>query len=285
MLTRFEQFLFIMLAVLAIGATYSGFRDMWLIVNRGEGQLYLDNLPQRAWKALRIYLGQETTLKTRRISSLFHIGIVWGFTYYFLVNGLDTFRGFIPGFLEWLENFGVIYSLYRLVGDILSIAVLVGVTYFLLRRFVLPNKAELTYHDNILLHPKVKAGAIQTDSLVVGLFILLHVGARFLGESVYVAHPGADFFMPFATLVSPIWGGMSADTLTAMEHVFVFSWFPSITWRTQRYENANGPRSFDHGCGSGCGKSKDYSRKGSEVTGCHVRNTAAERRCKSKPTS
>lgn len=220
MLTPFEQFLFIMLAVLAIGATYSGFREMYLIVNRGEGQLYLDNLPQRAWKALRIYLGQETTLKTRRVSSLFHLGIVWGFTYYFLVNGLDTFRGFIPGFLEWLENFGVVYDLYRLVGDLLSIAVLVGVTYFLLRRFVLPNKVELDYHDNILLHPKVKAGAIKTDSLVVGLFILLHVGARFLGESVYVAHHGSDLFMPFATLVSPIWGGMSADTLTAMEHLF-----------------------------------------------------------------
>ncbi len=220
MLTPFEQFLFIMLAVLAIGATYSGFRDIYLIVNRGEGQLYLDHLPQRLWKALTVYLTQQTTLKTRRVTSLFHIGVVWGFTYYFLVNGLDTFRGFIPDFPKWLENFGIIYSIYRLLGDVLSIAVLVGVVYFLLRRFVLPNKVELTYHDNVLLHPKVKAGAIKTDSLVVGLFILLHVGARFLGETVFVAHNGPDIFMPFATLLSPIWGGMSADSLTAMEHVF-----------------------------------------------------------------
>jgi len=220
MLTPFEQFLFIMLAVLAVGATYSGFREMYLIINRGEGQLYLDHLPQRLWKALTVYLTQQTTLKTRRVSSLFHLGIVWGFTYYFLVNGLDTFKGFIPNFLEWLQNFGIIYDLYRLIGDVLSIAVLVGVVYFLLRRFVLPNKKELEYHDNVLLYPKVKEGAIKTDSLVVGIFILIHVGSRFLGESVYVAHHGADIFMPFATLVSPIWGGMNADTLTAMEHVF-----------------------------------------------------------------
>ncbi len=220
MLTPFEQFLFIMLAVLAVGATYSGFHDMYLIINRGEGQLYLDYLPQRLWKALTVYLTQQTTLKTRRVSSLFHLGIVWGFTYYFLVNGLDTFKGFIPNFLEWLQNFGIIYDLYRLIGDVLSIAVLVGVVYFILRRFVLPNKKELEYHDNILLYPKVKAGAIATDSLVVGVFILLHVGSRFLGESVFVAHHGADIFMPFATLLSPIWGGMNGDTLTAMEHVF-----------------------------------------------------------------
>src|SRR6185369_9285961 len=146
MLTPFEQFLFIMLAVLAVGATYGGFHDMYLIINRGEGQLYLDHLPQRLWKALTVYLTQQTTLKTRRVSSLFHLGIVWGFTYYFLVNGLDTFKGFIPNFLEWLQNFGILYDLYRLIGDVLSIAVLVGVVYFILRRFVLPNKTDLEYN-------------------------------------------------------------------------------------------------------------------------------------------
>ncbi|MBL8116695.1 MAG: 4Fe-4S dicluster domain-containing protein [Anaerolineae bacterium] len=220
MLTPVEQFLFILLALLAVGATYNGFREMYLIINRGEGKLYLDRLPQRAFKALRVYLTQNTTLKTRRISSLFHLGIVWGFTYYFLVNVVDGLKGFIPGFLDWLENLGVVYSLYRLIGDVLSIVVLIGVAYFLLRRFVLPNKKELEYHDNVLLHPKVKAGGIKVDSLVVGVFILLHIGARFLGESVYVAEHGADVFMPFATLVSPIWSGLSGDGLRVMEHVF-----------------------------------------------------------------
>ena len=150
MLTPVEQFLFILLALLAVGATYNGFREMYLIINRGEGKLYLDRLPQRAFKALRVYLTQNTTLKTRRISSLFHLGIVWGFTYYFLVNVADGLKGFIPGFLDWLENLGVVYSLYRLIGDVLSIVVLIGVAYFLLRRFVLPNKKELEYHDNVL---------------------------------------------------------------------------------------------------------------------------------------
>src|SRR5262245_34553797 len=220
MLTPFEQMAFINLAVLAAGATYAGVQEMVRIINRGEGQLYLDHLPRRIFNALRVYLAQPTTLKTRRTTSLFHLGVVWGFTFYFLVNVLDGLKGYIPNFLDWLENFGLIYDLYRLIGDILSVAVLVGVVYFILRRFVLPNKTELQYHDNVLLHPKIKEGAIVRDSLIVAVFILIHVGGRFLGESVRVAATGADLWMPFATLVSPIWNGLSAEGLVLMEHVF-----------------------------------------------------------------
>lgn len=220
MLTPVEQFLFLLLAIFALGATYAGFREMYLIINRGSGALYLDRLPARLWKALRVYMTQETTLKTRRISSLFHLGIVWGFTYYFLVNALDVLRGYFPTFEETARDTGLLYDLFRLLADVLSIAVLVGVVYFLLRRFVLPKKVELEYHDNVLLDPKVKAGAIKTDSLIVGGFILLHVGARFLGESVHIAATAPDAFSPFATLLSPIWVGLNEGSLRLLEHLF-----------------------------------------------------------------
>ncbi len=72
----------------------------------------------------------------------------------------------------------------------------------------------------MLLHPKVKNGGVKVDSVIVGGFILLHIGARFLGESVYVAANGADLFSPFATLVSPIWGGATEDGLKVLEHIF-----------------------------------------------------------------
>jgi Fe-S oxidoreductase len=219
MLTPVEQMLFILLALFAIGATYSGFMEMYAVINRGTGTLHLDDLPRRLWQALRAYLGQQTTLKTRRVSSLIHLGIVWGFTFYFLVNALDVLRGFIPGFLESLSNLGIIYGLYRLLADVLSVVVLFGVAYFLLRRFVLPNRTELHFRENVLLHPDVKAGGIRRDSLIVGVFILLHVGARFLGETAYVATHGADLFMPFATIVSGIWGGWPPDALRIVEHL------------------------------------------------------------------
>ena len=220
MLTGVEQTLFIVLALFALGATYHGFREVYLIVSRGQGQLYLDNLPQRAWTAVRVYMTQETTLKTRPITSLFHLGVVWGFTFYFLVNGLDLLLGFFHSFEQTLIDFGVIYDAYRLTADVLSIVVLVGVVYFILRRLVLPNKADLDYHDNVLLHPKVKAGGIFTDSMIVAVFILIHVGARFLGEAVFVQQHGTDWWMPFATAVSPVFAGMSDQGLEIFRHLF-----------------------------------------------------------------
>lgn len=219
MLTSVEKMVFVLLALFAIGSTYSGLREMFAIINRGQKELYFENLPARLWKALMVYVTQVTTLKTRRTTSLFHLGVVWGFTYYFLVNVVDGIEGFIR---DWrlFGGEGLFSDLYKVIGDVLTIAVLVGVVYFILRRFVLPNKKELTYHDNVLLHPKVKAGAVTQDSMIVAGFILLHVGARFLGQSVQVAAEGADLARPFATLVSPIWGGMGDDSLRLLEHLF-----------------------------------------------------------------
>ncbi len=220
MLTPVEQMIFIFLALFAVGATYAGFKEMADIINRGTSELYLDRLPARLWTALRVYITQQPTLKTRRLTSLIHLGVVWGFTFYFLVNGAEVLEGFLPDYV-FLGEAGIVYDLYRLAGDVLSVIVLAGVVYFILRRFVLPNKIELQYHDNILLHPKVKAGAISADSLLVAGFILLHVGARFLGQSIQVAETGAlDPFRPFASIVSGMWGGTGEDSLLLLEHLF-----------------------------------------------------------------
>ncbi len=220
MLTSAEKVIFLILALLSVGAAYQGFREMWLIINRGEGKLHLDKLPARAWHALTIYLGQATTLKTRRITSLLHLGVVWGFTFYFLVNFLDLLIGYIDTFEETLHDMAGLYDLYRLTADVLSVVVIVGVAYFIIRRFYLPNKTDLDFHDNVLLHPKVKAGRVDADSLIVAIFILIHVGARFLGEAVLVAEAGqADLWMPFASVVAPLFSGLGADGLEVMRHL------------------------------------------------------------------
>ncbi|MCB0187030.1 MAG: 4Fe-4S dicluster domain-containing protein, partial [Caldilineaceae bacterium] len=224
MLTPVEQMLFIVLALLSVGAAYQGFNEMWLIINRGEGKLHLDKLFQRAWNALMIYITQRTTLKTRRLTSLFHVGVVWGFTFYFLVNFFDVLLGFFPDFEQTLHDTGALYELYRLAADVLSVVVLVGMMYFIIRRYYLPNRKELRFHENVLLHPKVKAGAVHRDSLIVAVFILFHVGSRFLGEAVHISQVGeADLWMPFASVVSVIFNGMNADGLELMRHLLF--WF------------------------------------------------------------
>ena len=212
--------LFIMLALLALGASYAGFLEMYHIIQRGQGQLQLKNFFRRAWNALAIYLSQRTTFKTRRLTGLLHWGVVLGFTWYFLVNGLDLLIGFLPGFEHSLLNLGAVYDAYRLLADLLSLAVLVGAVYFILRRLYLPNRKALQFNDHIRLHPKVRQGAITRDSMIVAVFILLHVGARFLGESVVAAQQGADAFMPFATAAAAMWSGLNADALEVMRHLW-----------------------------------------------------------------
>jgi Fe-S oxidoreductase len=224
MLTPIEKVAFIFLSLFAIGAAYHGFREMYAVINRGQGDLHTENFFQRAWKALRIYITQETTLQTRRWTSLIHWGIVIGFTFYFLVNAVDLAIGFIPTLEDTLSNLtgfnAALYAGYRLLADVLSVIVLVGVVYFILRRTVLPNKDQLTYHDNVLLHPKVKKGAQFDDSMIVAFFILLHVGARFLGEIVIVAQYGlADPYSPFASLAAPMFYGFSEPGLDLMRHL------------------------------------------------------------------
>ena len=220
MLTDVEKLLFVLLAAFSIGAAYSGFAEMAGIIQRGRGQLQLDGLWRRMLRALVIYLFQRTTLRTRRATGLFHWGIVLGFTYYFLVNVVDLAIGFAPDFELTLSGWGAWFDLFRLLGDVLSIVVLLGICYFIARRFYLPSRRALHFNDNILLHPSVRDGAINRDSLIVAAFILLHVGARFLGESITVAQHGHDPFMPFASAVAPLWQYLNVDSLLALRHLW-----------------------------------------------------------------
>lgn len=220
MLTDVEKMLFVLLALLAFGASYTGFLEMYQIIHRGQGQLRSRNFLRRAWNALTIYLSQRTTFKTRRLTSLFHWGVVLGFSWYFLVNLLDLLLGFLPNFEHSLLSLGGVYDVYRLLTDCLSLVVLVGVIYFILRRLYLPNRQALQFNEHILLHPQVRQGAVRRDSMIVAVFILLHVGARFLGESVAVAQQGADAFMPFATAAAGIWAGLHVDALEVMRHLW-----------------------------------------------------------------
>lgn len=221
MLTIIEKILFIGLVIGSLTLAYRGFRQMYKIVMRGEDDFKLDNLLKRVNKAHNAYLLQTTTLKTRPLTSILHLGVVWGFTLYFLVNFGDILEGMFPDF-KFLGT-GAIGGVYDLVSDLLTMAVLVGVVYFLVRRFVVKDK-HLTFHDNVTLHPKVKAGGIQRDSLIVGVFILIHVGSRFLGETVQmqaaIQAGGYVPAQPFAYLFSGLWGWANADTLTVLEHIF-----------------------------------------------------------------
>ena len=219
MLTFIEKILFAIAVLASLYMTYVTFGKMVKIVLRGQGRLNFDQLPKRMMTGLLALISQGRIIRHRKASSLFHYFVAWGFLYYFLVNALDVLEGYIPGF----HLPGAIGDLYRLLADLLSVAVLIGMTYFLIRRFVAKDQA-LTFRDNIKLHPNVPKG-IPKDSLIVCGFILAHVGFRFLGASFLVALNGGDIWQPFANLVALIWGGLSPAAVTAGWHI---SWWIAL---------------------------------------------------------
>ncbi len=141
--------------------------------------------------------------RSRPLSSLFHGLVGWGFAFYLVVNVGDILQGFIPGFV--FLGHGWLGDAYRLMADVLSVGVLLGMLILMLRRFVL-RPISLQIRDSTRLHPKARR-SIRRDSAIVGFFILLHVGFRFLGESFHLAAVGADAWQPFASTVALAWDG------------------------------------------------------------------------------
>lgn len=224
MLTATEKLLFALLVAISLMATYNTFGQMFRVVQRGQGQLYFDNFFQRLWAGFIALMGQGRIIRHRRISSIFHYGVAWGFIFYFLVNAVDVMEGLIPGFHFLPGN--LVGNLFRLLADVFSMTVLVGVAYFLLRRFAAQDPV-LAIRENVTLMPRVRAGGVWQDSLVVGLFILLHVGFRLFGAAALIAQQGgSDPWQPFGTLFANLFFANSGDFgLTVAWHV---GWWVAI---------------------------------------------------------
>ncbi len=148
--------------------------------------------------------------------------LAWGFTFYFLVNAGEVIQGYFP--IVFLGS-GPIGDVYRFLADVFSVAVLVGIIYFLIRRFITKDAA-LTYRKDVKLMPRVARGGVRLDSLIVGLFILVHVGSHFLGESFDLAHDANGVWswqpgQPFGSLVSALlWTGLNPTAIAVGQHVF-----------------------------------------------------------------
>lgn len=215
MLTPTEKLLFGLLVAISLTATYNTFGQMARIVLRGQGKLNFDNLFKRIMDGLVALISQGRIIRHRKLSSFFHYGVAWGFIFYFLVNAVDVMEGLIPGFHFLPDN--LVGNLFRLSADVFSFTVLIGVIYFLIRRFAAKDPV-LSIRDNVLLHPNVRQGGVGKDSLVVGLFILLHVGFRLLGASALIAQHGRDPWQPFGSLMA---GAFFANT---SEFGLTFAW-------------------------------------------------------------
>ncbi|MCH8927095.1 MAG: (Fe-S)-binding protein [Candidatus Marinimicrobia bacterium] len=217
MLTQTEQIAFILLTVVSIAFAWRGFSRLFKIVKSGADTDRSDGLSVRFIKALFEVGIQKPVFKARRWVSVFHSFIFFGFSFYLLVNVNDILEAYVDG---WhLIGAGTLAGVFNLFADIFSIFVIVGMNFFLYRRFVTKPK-ELGYNDNVMLHPGVDSGGIKRDSLLVGVFILLHVGSRWLGTVFHIAELGhGDPWLPIANLFAPLFSFMSHESLEIAIHI------------------------------------------------------------------
>lgn len=224
MLTLPEKIFFLIAILSAFYA--AAFISLRIIrtIRRGHGEIDWRILPGRLIKVLAKTISFQPVFRFRIIPSLFHAFIGWAFIFYLLVDFIDILEGLIKGF-DFLgtSDFG---NYYRLAADILSVAALIGMLALIARRFLI-KPDNLSTRQDILLSDKARAG-IKRDSAIVGGFILLHVGSRFLGQSIEIALKGPDPWQPFANQIALIWTGASDNLLTFCLHIFFWLALGSI---------------------------------------------------------
>lgn len=226
MLTTIEKIIFILLALTSAGFTVHGFKTIIDSVRKGRPAPELKNVPVSLLKAGITVLFQQTIFKARRVLSAIHLGLFFGLITYAFVNLMDVLEGFIPGFdlvyggKHLAGAPAGLINAFNFIADVMSGFLLISITVFLVRRFIAKDK-RLEYRDNILLNPKVKAGGQKTDSLIVGVFVIMHVSARLLGQTFRLSD-GADPFMPIASLLNSLFGASQVGV-----HV---AWWVSLGW-------------------------------------------------------
>ena len=216
MLTDIEKIIFILFAIIAIGISYTTFNKMFKVIGVGSQQIDWKRALLNFPKGIEVFISQRTLFKTRPIIGFIHALVAWGFTLYLVVNIVDVLYGFIPGF-HFFPNY-FIGKVYRLFVDIFTVLVLLGVVYFLVRRFIFKDN-RLVIDEPVMLNDLAKKG-MRNDSLIVGFFILLHVGSRLLAASFEIARNGSDTFQPAATTIALLWSDFSQESIIISEHIF-----------------------------------------------------------------
>jgi len=228
LLTTIEKVIFIILALTSAGFTFHGIKTIVDSIRKGRPGPELKNIPGNLLKAGVTVLFQRTIFKARKIVSTLHLGLFFGLVTYAFVNLVDVLEGFIPGFdlvyggkhLAFPFLNAPIINTFNIISDLMSGALLISITFMLVRRFFIKDK-RLEYHENVLLNPKVLAGAQGKDSLIVDIFVIMHVIAR-LSSQAFRLTEGPDPFMPIASSINSMFGPSEVGVHAA--------WWISLGW-------------------------------------------------------
>jgi Fe-S oxidoreductase len=221
MLTSLEKILFFLL--LAASFYYGGrrFYDVYRSIARGKPDGRFDQLPRRVLDAVVNVVLQRSVFRMRPVVSFFHALVFYGFVFYFLVNLVDVFEGYLP-----LHTRGGLWNAFNLTADILTAAVLIGIISLVIRRFFIRPK-DFDFPANVPVREGVRQG-IRRDSAIVSAFILFHVGSRLMYKACQLALEGGDPWQPVSTASMALFSGMTSGALVIFHHFFWWGALGSI---------------------------------------------------------
>ncbi|MBK8932244.1 MAG: hypothetical protein IPM76_07990 [Chloroflexi bacterium] len=145
--------MFGLLMLFSLVASYYTFRQV--VQNRlarARENSGADHLPQRMMTGIVALFGQGNIIKRRRLASIFHWGVAWGFIFYFLVQLLRTFSRALITRLTFANN--ISHQRLRLLAGCSSVAVLAGIIFF--------ANPPLRGPDKALQNPRERAESTQS---------------------------------------------------------------------------------------------------------------------------
>lgn len=143
MLSLTEKIIFIFLIIATFFAFAYPVFFRYRIIRSGLPEKRFENILKRVRDALGKVFLQKCTLKNERIfTGLIHVFIFYGALTFDTMTVNHTLEGFVDNFyLFGQTSFGLFFSL---IIDIFAILVLVGVIFFVIKRFILRPKAYAT---------------------------------------------------------------------------------------------------------------------------------------------
>src|SRR4030065_1656569 len=216
MLSAWEKALF----SLVILATYSAFGyPVYLrlqILRRGRPEFRTGDLWRRAARALSKVLLQKCTLKDERVfTGLMHVLIFYGALTFDTMTVNHTLEGYFNKFyLFGNTGFGLLFSL---LVDIFAVLVLVGVAFFIVRRFI--------------VRPKAYRTTLFDSGLIYALLIAVTLSYLYFEAFAIAFHPESVRLSFLGKALAQGLTGLPAGTLSAhlkiswWVHILLLFWF------------------------------------------------------------
>jgi hypothetical protein len=132
-LTLPEKIIFSLAVLLSLYAAWLAANRIARTIARGQGQIDWSIVPKRVLGVLGKTVSFQPVFRARFWPSFFHAFVGWAFIFYLLVNLGDVIEAFFEGYV--VLGTGNLGNIYRLIGDVLTVAALLAMSALLIRRF------------------------------------------------------------------------------------------------------------------------------------------------------